>query len=753
MKKFGLISLLFASVIGLSAVSMNERSFERAKADSVVYVDFGPGVFNPAQSITPEDRFSPGIYSIAYRGGTTEGALMLFPNKGIYEGIDFNTVVPTGELEDTNYTKVRIYTSETSYKTMDNYFSRGETSTSYNIYSDAAYNVSFFMDRNLLPTKDIYKITFDEGFIFPYASEDHSVKYVLKESQTFVNRFYQNSSHKDLVESSEWLRTSNTQPEDQGGEEEGIVLQDIAAFSRTLGKKEDYRLQIRGSNIKEEDFNIPGKLDIDDFTCKLFIFFGDNDYNPDLMQERDIYNIPIPDNKMDLSDSETSYLNTLYDRVLFTTEEGDTMTLRQVSDPLTKGLPIYNGSGECGCLVFKIGNFGDTSIPSYNAKDFSEVTILRGAQFPAYAYTSGHTTTEYRYQQVDDITVSLSQWRQTLWSTTATFSFNAADINITSVGARKVNVNTDSLHLNAVVVDIGLSESNYAGVTNQQIITLGEKMTRYVYVNGRSLYHAYSKGELSAYANLDGKEETISIVVPLNDPSEITEIIVQRGCSVPSLVASSITMEIYGGYVSYYVLSTASYALKNGEYQETEKIYWTLWFDSKNPIRVENAKTFDFENAPQGDNTERQRFVKWVNEQGEEASGFKRINDMSPKEFFGVYVYSQSVEFKNIDKEFSIMVERYTRLTNVEKVKDILVPKKKGYVFQGWVDEEGNHYNMDNRVTRDLVLTATWVSTTNTYSVNDNTGLLVATIIVASLTVLVIAGDVVLLILKKKKAK
>ena len=239
--------------------------------------------------------------------------------------------------------------------------------------------------------------------------------------------------------------------------------------------------------------------------------------------------------------------------------------------------------------------------------------------------------------------------------------------------------------------------------------------------------------------------------MPFEETSQITEIIVQRGCSIPSLVASSFTMEIYGGYVSYYVLSTASYALNDGAYQETTKIYWTLWFDGKNPIRVENTKTFDFSvSAPTGDNTDRQRFVKWINENGDDATGYKRITDMSSKEFFGVYIYSQYVEFKNIDKEFSVKVDRFTRLTNVDEVKDIIIPKRKGYTFQGWVDEEGNHYNIDNRVTRDLVLTATWISSSDSYTVNNNTPLLIATISVASLATLVIVGNLVIFLLKKK---
>ena len=488
MKKFPVI-LLLLPLIGLSPLAFEKPTSKEACATNTVYVDLGPGVFNPEQSETPEDGFFADKYSIAYRGGETEGAIMLFPNNALYAGIAFNKTVPTNELEDTNYSKIRIYTSETSYKTIDQYFSRGASSVAYNIYSDAAQNVSFFLNRTQLPTTSIYKVTFEEGFVLPYPSADHSTKYVLKETVNFVSRYFGAVSHEDLTFADEWTRISPTDEQEEE-EETGIVLEDVAAFSRTYANdgtsmKENYRLQIRGSHVTQEDFETPGKLDIDDHECRLYIFFGDKDYNPEIAKQ---YNIAIPNLKFDLSSSETSYLNTLYNRVLFTTQDDEVLTLKDVADPFTKGLPMYNASGENGCLVFMIGNQGNDLLPNYNGRSFKTVTISRGAQFPSYRYTNLDSKIEYRYQQVDDITVELVNC-QAVWTLTAYYAFNAANINITSVGARKVNVNTPELQLNSVVVDIGLSESNYGATSNQRILTVGEKMTRYVYINGRSIYY------------------------------------------------------------------------------------------------------------------------------------------------------------------------------------------------------------------------------------------------------------------------
>ena len=754
MKKIPALILL-TSLIAASGASLiiKDNFLKEANATNLEYVDLGPGVYNPHQNpdlgpaYTPEDRFQPNVYSIAYRSG----ALMLFPNKGIYADINFNTTVPDTELVDTSFNYVRIYTDETHYQTLDYYFASTHP-VSYNIYADAAQNVSIFLDRSALPTYSIYQVTFCEGFVFPYASADHSTKYVLRETMTFKNNYYLDSSHENLIYAFEWTKTLSSDIETEE-ETEGIETIPVAAFSLTTprvagGKVTDYRLQIRGEHIVPEDFDNPEeRLNNDDHSCSLFIFFGDNDYNPDFNH---MGNIPVESQYFDISDSETSYIHTLYEKIIFTKSDGEAVTLKEVSNPFTKGLPVYNASGEYGCLVFKIGNINAPDDENFNALSFTNVQVLRGCQFPSMKYTLGLSAKEYRYEQIDDITVALSAFRYAKWSTYAEFVFVAADIDVTAVGSRDIDINTEELTLKGTAIDIGLSECNYDDIPNKEILTVSENMTRYIYVNGRALYYAYKDQKLLAYANLDGKTDTISIIIPEENASDVTEIIVERGCSIPSLVASATTMEIYGGYVSYYVQNTASYALKDGTYQETEKIYWTLWFDGQNPIRVSHGSTFDFsESAPQGETNDKQRFVKWQDENGFDITGYIRIT--SGKECFGVYVYLFSVEFKNVDKEFSITVEKNTRLTNVDSVQKYIIPSREGYAFQGYVDEDGNHYNMDNRVTRDLVLTATWVSTIDVVNKTSTNTPLIIGIVVASLAVVILGVDLTLFFVFRKK--
>ena len=343
---------------------------------------------------------------------------------------------------------------------------------------------------------------------------------------------------------------------------------------------------------------------------------------------------------------------------------------------------------------------------------------------------------ELRYYQMDDITVDLSSYRQALWATNSEYSFTAANITIESLSSRHVNISEDDFSLDATVIDLKLEQSNYQGLKNKEIITIGENLSKYIYVNGRALFYAYDESDIKAFANLGGLEDTISIVVP-EKVEDITEIIVRRGCSVPSANATPTTIKIYGSCVSFFVNSSVSFEFKNGSFVKSDKIYWTLWFEGKNPVRVANASTYDFDTAPEGDSTPKQRFLYWVDEEGNEMNGYVRV--MSGKEYTGVYAYSYDVTFKNIDDEFSIIVERYTRLTKCEDAKKALNPTRKGFVFQGYVDEEGNHYNLDNRVLRDIVLTAVWIKVDTVETTQTSSNSCGGNIIVTNITISLIS--------------
>ena len=109
------------------------------------------------------------------------------------------------------------------------------------------------------------------------------------------------------------------------------------------------------------------------------------------------------------------------------------------------------------------------------------------------------------------------------------------------------------------------------------------------------------------------------------------------------------------------------------------------------------------------------------------------------------------MNFKNIDNEFSIIVPHYTRLTNCSDAQRALNPTRKGFVFQGYVDENGDHYNLNNRITRDITLTAVWVAVDAepiTQSSNTCGGNIVSTSIMLSMISLL---GIVLIVCAKSK--
>lgn len=706
MNKKAAFCTIFSIILAASAIAFGRTKTNQVKADSpqtIEYVDLGPGVFNPNQDNTPEEIFRPNVYSLAYRSK----ALMLFPNKNAYKDIPFNTIVKDTDLVDTDLRMVRIYTSETNYQTLD-YYVRETSYAAYNIYADASINVSFHTRAGALEATDIYKIVFYEGFVLPYPIDNHDVKYVVQETLTFFNgNYHMLPEGSNITYAFEWDKQKYTDIDD--GEEEGdnTPTDGIIPISACARKDDDYRIHFRGAHISEDHFKPENihLLDEDDGTTRLLIFFGDLDYNPELSNS----GVNVNASKFDISESNpNSYIHMLYEKIIFTLPDGSTISLKEVSNPTEKGLPTYNQYGEKGSISFLIGNVNNPSVENYNAKSFNTITISRGTEFPCYRYTAGLVASEIRYRQVDDITLSFSPFRYTLWATHADYLFTAANIEITSLSARHVSANTSELKVDGTAIDIGLSECNYQGLENTQIIAINENLTRFVYVNGRALFFAYPNVELKGYANLLGKENVLSIIIPM-EVSEIKEIIVRRGCSIPSAIASPTTMEIYGGYISYNVLSSTGYEYKNNEFNKLSKIYWTLWFDGANPVRVTNASTYDFDGAPEGETTNKKQFLYWVDEEGSQVSGYVRIT--AGLEYYGVYKYFYEVNIKNVEKETSITVEKYTRLTEVDEVKDLIKPKKNGYAFQGYVDEDGNHFNINNRIMRDITLTATWIQT------------------------------------------
>jgi uncharacterized repeat protein (TIGR02543 family) len=456
-------------------------------------------------------------------------------------------------------------------------------------------------------------------------------------------------------------------------------------------------LHIRGNPDAQNPEN-------DNGSCYLILFLGKNEYNTEINMN---YNVQIPSTYFDVSEAANSYLNTLYRKVHFTTMSGASLTLEEVSNPATKGLPYYNLWGERNCIAFLIGNQGGTiADTSYNALSFANITIERGAEFPAYQTTNGEGTSDVRYTQVDTVKMNIMGAANWYWltSSTASFDFAYGDTQIDGLSASKETVSTDQGSEEKTFIHLHTTTNNYAGLSSQALVEPASDLTRYVYVNGRSLFYRPSEGTL-AYVNLNGRENTLSLSVDDLTVDEITEIIVQKGCALPAATSSSVAREIYGSMAYYTVLRSVSYDGNNGTFTPSESLVWTVYFDSGFPVRVANSKYLDID-AIRPQAREKQTFKTWVDANGEQISGNIQID--SGKEFFSQWTTLCDVTLVNDGQTQVKRLQQYQRLTSFDDIYSSLYPTKDGYRFLGWYQDDGTRFPIDNKIVTDMTLTASW---------------------------------------------
>ena len=290
-----------------------------------------------------------------------------------------------------------------------------------------------------------------------------------------------------------------------------------------------------------------------------------------------------------------------------------------------------------------------------------------------------------------------------------------------------------------------LDNTNYAGLSNAFISNPGTDLVRYIYVNGRSL--KYKNESTVAVVNLNGRTNTISLSVDGDTSSTIKEIIIQKGCYIPSASADENGVSAYKQTAFFNVAKTGSYSRNssNEEFNKTTTLEWTLWFDGANPKKVGNARYFNISNAPIPEK-EGFNFLGWLDEDGNEVTG--NIQVYSGKEFFANFEIVHTVKLVN-GKDVTIAhIKTYQRLTYQEELKDKLYPTKAGYQFLGWFDEEDNYFNIDNQILGDMVLTAKFEKLEGESSKGCNGSIGITSAILASISLLATG-----LIIKKKKIK
>ncbi len=730
-------SILFTSLalsflaLGSAFTFANKAESASAIEQTVSYIDVGPGVMN-VDSPNAGEQINVKNYSIAFRGASYTKYLMLFPNTNIYEGIPFSTNATNNEMVDTDLSLIRIYTSPTKYKTAKQLVDATGAPTQFNIFQDACLNVSIPCFG--IAADEVYMVTIAEGFVYPYApSSDHSVKYVQSRTLSLTSTKY-GTGASDIVNSGDWLMDREI-----SGNKVPLPV-DACASDRSFGQ---YRAHIRGN----EDFGDDSLYD--NGSCYLLIFFGEDQYNPEIKGR---YNIDVAGKYFDVSEDEDSFLNKLYRKVHFETKQGEKLTLENVSNPSTKGLPTYNIWGENNCLAFKIGNLNYLGVEhpyyvddvSYCATSFATMTIDGGAEFPCFATTNGDSIKNYRYVQNETIKVDISSGENPYWMVHSDLIFAYGDSLVTSVSTSEETYAYKGEEFTKTFVHITLDNTNYAGLSNAFISNPGTDLVRYIYVNGRSL--KYKNESTVAVVNLNGRTNTISLSVDGDTSSTIKEIIIQKGCYIPSASADENGASAYKQTAFFSIAKTGSYSRNssNEEFNKTTTLEWTLWFDGANPKKVGNARYFNISNAPIPEK-EGFNFLGWLDEDGNEVTG--NIQVYSGKEFFANFEIVHTVKLVN-GKDVTIAhIKTYQRLTYQEELKDKLYPTKVGYQFLGWFDEEDNYFNIDNQILGDMVLTARFEKLDGeTSSKGCNGSIGITSAILASISLLATG-----LIIKKKK--
>lgn len=734
-KKTILFTSLALSFLTLGSVFSFANKMENAFADEqrTVYTDVGPGVMN-MDSPNAGDTINVNNYSIAFRGAPNQKYLMMFPNAGIYEGVPFSTNATSYEMVDTNLSMIRIYTSPTKYKTAKELVATYGAPVQFNIFQDACLNVSIPCFG--IAADEVYMVTIAEGFVYPYApSSSHDVKYVQSRTLNLTSSKY-GSGASDIVNAGDWLMDR---------EISGDVIPlsvDACSSDRSFGQ---YRAHIRGN----EPFG--DQTLYDNGSCYLLIFFGEGQYNPEINGR---YNITVASKYFDVSENNNSFLNTLYRKIHFETKQGEQLTLEDVSNPKTKGLPEYNIWGENNCLAFKIGNLNYLGVEtpyyvddvSYCATSFASMTIEGGTEFPCFATTNGDSIKNYRYVQSETIKVDISGGENPYWMVHSDLVFAYGDSLVTNVSASEESFTYNDEQSNKTFIHITLDNTNYAGLSNAFIKNPETDLLRYVYVNGRSL--KYKNESTVAVVNLNGRTNTISLSVDGETSTSIKEIIVQKGCYIPSTSSDENGVSAYGKTAYFNVAKTGSYSRNNSSeaFTKTSSLEWTLWFEGANPKKVGNAKYFNMSNAPIPEK-DGFTFLGWLDEDGKDVTG--NIQVYSGKEFFAKYEQIHTVTLIN-DKDVTIAhAKTYTRLTYQKDLLSKLYPHKDGYQFLGWFDEDDNFFNIDNQILRDMTLTAKYEKLSGDASSKGCNGSIgITSSIVASISLLATG-----LVIKKKKEK
>lgn len=387
-------------------------------------------------------------------------------------------------------------------------------------------------------------------------------------------------------------------------------------------------------------------------------------------------------------DKEKVSVYNFLDRImLWTTVDEEPITLRQAYESETAtGELYYNIWGEQNCVAVQIGR--------YSADEIVRICIPKGTEFPSYEYTSGKLTVVKKYVMGE--TVYLKDWAPTQ-ENHPIFSTNwAADRNFGDISATGVTFSDGTLEISLTGTDYPVDGENridnyFEGNLDcyDHITFDGVSLADYIDANGINLIDSWINA--TAYG-------TFAIHIEgLQAPSKI---VISKGCQLPIYANTIPGVEIHD--VFYFEVSESVIFRRqaDGSYAKVDTLIWTVTFDGKNPIEVEDGKTVDqlpvVEKAGY-------KFVGWKLNGAEFTTSTVITGDVNVQSQW-VKVYTVTFDTQGGSTVENQIVEEESYIV---KPQD---PVREGYTFLGWVDGNGNDFDFNKAVTSDVTVVAKWKS-------------------------------------------
>lgn len=603
-----------------------------------------------------------------------DNKLFIFLSKQNFEGVSANASANDHVVADALLDNIEVYAGET-HTALRNAMTGNAW---YNHYGDMGC-LAIELDGSVYTNASVSKIVVKEGCEFPSALSGASA-YVTEKEVTFV------SGGLD----------ANNQSTNWTYEPEVVYLKAST-------------VHIRGEKRPNGTYN-----------NKFLIFLDSN---------TDILNAPATSA---IDKDKVAAYNFLDNIKLWTSVDAEPITLRQAytsaatyeengvekTEPATGEL-YYNIWGEQNCIAVQIGK--------YSADEILRIYIPKGTEFPSYEYTSGNLVTVKKYVTAEDI--YLKDWAPTQ-ENHATFSTNwAVDRNYGEIDATGVTFQGSTL-------EISLTGTDYPTEGEKRIDNYFEYVLEcydHITFDGVSLADYIEENditEIDSWINATAYGTFAIRIEGLQAPSKI---VIRKGCQLPIFANTAEGVEIHD--VLYYVVRESVMFVKqaDGTYQKAEKVAWTVTFDGKNAIEVEDGKTVT--QLPVVEK-EGYQFVGWKLNGAEFTTATVITADVDVQGQW-VKVYTVTFDTKDGSAVENQIVEEEGYIVRPED------PVKEGYTFLGWVDENGNEFNFNTPVTSDVTVVANWKS--------EKSGGCNGTIGGVGFAAVALLGCAMLMLFKKKK--